>query len=84
MEQIHERSNVAGHGVVEGKLEVVCFDHPRRLYQAVVSDAPKRTAPLSDTPDVENAPAAGLRLVGGRGCNDDHETANAATATLSD
>ena len=37
MEQIHERSNVAGHGVVEGSLEVVLFDHAPTLYQAVVA-----------------------------------------------
>ncbi len=36
MEQIHKASNVAGYGVLEGALEVVCFDHAARLYQAVV------------------------------------------------
>jgi hypothetical protein len=36
MEQIHQGSNVAGHGVVEGALEVVRFHHAPRLYQAVV------------------------------------------------
>ena len=34
MEQIHEGSNVAGHGVVEGALEVVLFDHAPRLYRS--------------------------------------------------
>ncbi len=35
VEQIHEESNVAGHSVVEGPLEIVRFDHAPRLYQAV-------------------------------------------------
>ena len=42
MEQIHEGSNVAGHGVVEGALQVVRFDHARRLYQAVVPDVQRK------------------------------------------
>ena len=33
MEQIHERSNVARHGVVEGTLQVVRFHHAPRLYR---------------------------------------------------
>ena len=36
MEEIHEASNIAGHGVIEGALEVVRFGHASRLYQAVV------------------------------------------------
>ena len=35
MEQIYEGSNVACHGLVEGALEIVRFDHAPRLHQTV-------------------------------------------------
>ena len=35
MKQVYEGPDVAGHGLVEGALEVVRFEHAARLYQAV-------------------------------------------------
>jgi hypothetical protein len=56
MEQIHEGSDVAGHGLVEGALEIVRFDHAARLHRAQRripprehrSGRPRRVCPSDD------------------------------------